>query len=184
MTRYLLIFLLLTPFASHANSLVLRSDDITIVRKTMVEVSPEPLNPDIEENNKAVNNAPIMKPLEPIKFTVQIRSQEAVRLHEMHSLNRLRDDTGVMVLMTRPVDMPIVKIAVYTPVDVLMVNDEGRIVQIVPEIVLGRLEDFIDADEPLKAFIYLKSGIAEEKMIKPGDVVDHPSFTPAPTVLK
>lgn len=120
----------------------------------------------------------------PITFSIEVRPEDAMRLEYIHTLNTLTDNSGVMIAFTAPslVALPMMK--VYAPVDALFVDNTGKILQILPKVVLGEMAQEVLAPQPVKAFLFLKSGTAAAQSIRPGDIITGPMFTPAPAVVK
>lgn len=120
----------------------------------------------------------------PITLDVEVRPEDALKLEYIHTLNTLSDTSGVMIAFTAPsmVALPILK--VYTPVDALFISDNGTVTQILPNVVLGELNQQIMAHEPVKAFLFLKAGLAATQGIRPRDVVAGSMFTPTPPLLE
>lgn len=120
----------------------------------------------------------------PVKINTEIRSDQALKLDWIASLNRMKDDEGVMILFTPPVQLSLMPMNVYDPLDVLFVDREGRIMQIAPNIDLLNLSDGVQAKSAVRAWFFLKGGEAERLRIQPGDWVQHPLFRPKPTILQ
>ena len=51
-----------------------------------------------------------------------------------------------------------------------------------PKVVLGDISQNIEAKMPIKALLFLKSGEAEARSIRPRDVVTGSMFSPAPAI--
>ena len=73
---------------------------------------------------------------------------------------------------------------VYKPVDILFVSDDGIVVQIVPSITPAEINRTIEAQDPVRAFLYLRAGEAKRRDIRPGDVVAHSAFNAKPIILQ
>jgi hypothetical protein len=71
---------------------------------------------------------------------------------------------------------------VYTPIDVLFVADDGTLLQIMPNVMLGNITQTLQAHAPIKAFLFLKAGEAAARAIRPHDVVVGNMFTAAPAI--
>lgn len=130
----------------------------------------------------AKENEPEPPQRESIILEVELRSEDALRLEYIHELNTLTPDTGVLISLNSPSIMPLPAMQVFTPVDALFVDEEGTIVQILPNVVLGEMSRSIAARAPIKAFIFLKAGQASARAIRPHDIVTGSSFNPPPPV--
>lgn len=123
-------------------------------------------------------------PHAPFTYDVEIRPEDALRLEYIHSLNNLNDNTGVMITFTAPSVVPLPPLQTPTPVDALFVSNNGTIMQILPNVVLGDLKQDVIAQGPVKAFLFLRAGSASARGIHPQDVVVSKKFIPAPAFLK
>lgn len=115
----------------------------------------------------------------PLTFDVELRSDEALRLEYIHTLNTLTDTTGIMIEFSTPAVAALPAMSVYTPVDVLFITEDGVVVQILPNVKLGEIKQNLAARMPVKAFLFLKAGTAATRGIHPRDVVFGRMFTPA-----
>lgn len=87
---------------------------------------------------------------------------------------------GVLLLFAAPTMAPIAQATQYAPLDILLADEHGRIVRIIPGIVLAELERDILPERPVQAFLLLGGGECERLGIKPGDVIDHKAFKNPP----
>lgn len=195
MMRFILIAACLLPlFAGMAQAqntpLIFRREAMTIVPKAPPPIvltedsvaAPAPKKDDKKEENAEAEATPSAP--EPLVFNVEVRGERAMRLEGITSLARLDDTSGVMIMFGAPIDLPQMRLNIYTPIDALMVDEEGTIFQIMPELVLGQMAEDIPNRKPVLAFLYLKAGVCAEKGIVPGSRIEHPFFMPKPTVLE
>jgi uncharacterized membrane protein (UPF0127 family) len=117
-----------------------------------------------------------------LTYNVEVRSQDALRLEYIHTLNTLTDNTGVMITFNHPSNVSLPYMQVPTPVDALFVGSDGTVLQIVPNAILSNISAPISATEPVKAFLFLKAGQATARFIKPRDTITGNMFTPAPSL--
>lgn len=120
----------------------------------------------------------------PLAIDVEIRPEDALRLEYIHMLNNLTDSSGVMIAFLAPSVVALPPLKVPTPVDALFVMNDGKISQILPNVLLSDLNQEIVAKEPIKAFLFLKAGMVARSMIRPGDIVSGRKFTPAPPLMQ
>ena len=120
----------------------------------------------------------------PLRFSVEIRSEEAMKLEYIHTMNTLTETTGVMIVFTLPTMVSLPNFSVTTPVDVLFVDDQGFILQMLPGVVPANITQDIMAKSPVRAFIYLKAGTIKATNLRPRDRVESPVFTPPPPVIE
>jgi uncharacterized membrane protein (UPF0127 family) len=163
---------LTTPFAafSQSNPIIFERQDMVIIPRAEPETTPE--------------GVPNTDRRQPLRFSVEIRPEDAMKLEYIHTLNILTDDTGVMIAFTVPTMVSLPTMQVYTPVDVLFANDQGVIVQMLPDVVPAEIYQDIMAKDPVKAFVYLKAGTIAAKHIKPHDRIENPVFTPPPAIIE
>ena len=166
--RYLWICLSvsLLAFAAPAQVLFERAD---------VQVNPAPIG---GHNGEVVLQRPT------VKLNVELRAQDALQLEYIHTLNTLADGTGVMVVLNNPAVVPLPAWQVFTPVDAVFIADTGEILQILPNVVLGNMQQDIAAKAPVKAFLFLKAGQVQASQLRPHDMVAGNMFSPAPAVMQ
>ena len=118
----------------------------------------------------------------PVRVDTELRGEDALALEYIHTLNTLDSTHGVMIVFTSPSIAALPFMKVYTAVDVLFIADDGTVLQISPNLVLGELTQTIQAKAPIKAFLFMQSGAAAAYGIRPRDtVVGHMFFPPAPS---
>lgn len=121
---------------------------------------------------------------DPSSFNIELRSEDALKLEYIHTLNTLTNDTGVMILFNAPLLAPLPAMQVFTPVDALFVAEDGRIIQILPNVALGEMTQDIYAKEHVKAFLFLAAGQVAARFIQPHDIVTGSMFVPSPSVMQ
>ena len=117
-----------------------------------------------------------------LAYNVEVRSQDALKLEYIHTLNTLTDSTGVMIAFTTPINVNLPYMQVTTPVDALLIGADGTILQIVPNLVLSQTYYDFKTVGSVKAFLFLKAGQVAARLIKPHDTITGTMFTPAPAV--
>lgn len=123
------------------------------------------------------------KPQHPtLKYDVEVRSEDALKLEYIHALNSLTGDTGVLITFGAPTIAALPAMKVYTPADALFISEDGTVVQILPNITLGEITQNLQAKMPVKAFLFLKAGEAGARGIHPRDTVTGSVFVPAPAM--
>ena len=119
-----------------------------------------------------------------ITYNIELRSEDALKLEYIHTLNTLTDSTGVMILFTSPMMAPLPAMQVFTPVDAIFLAEDGTILQILPNVALGEMTQDVMARDPVKAFLFLKAGEVAARLIQPQDAVSGSMFVPAPSVMQ
>lgn len=99
------------------------------------------------------------------------------------NLSGLSENHGVLLAFAAPVIAPVSPSDQYTPLDVLMIDKEGKILQIIPKLVLSELDRDIYPANPILALLFLKGGACERLSIKPGDYIEYKLFKKPPAVI-
>lgn len=143
-----------------------------VFERSKIIIQPAPAAP--SESDK--DNTTPLPPREPVSLDVELRNEEALRLEYIHELNTLSPETGVMIALSVPGVAPLPAMSVFTPVDAVFIDEEGTILQIVPNVILGEMTRSIAARRPIKALLFLKAGQAAARAIRPHDIVAGSSF--------
>ncbi len=146
-----------------------------IFERTDISINPAPLG---GKNGEVVLQRPA------VKYNIELRSEDALQLEYVHTLNTLTDTTGVMILFNTPTAAPLPAWQVFTPVDAVFIADTGEILQMLPNVTLAEMQQDISAKEPVKAFLFLKAGQIKTSLLRPHDMVAGNMFTPAPAVMQ
>jgi hypothetical protein len=162
-------FVLATPALAQVNPLVFERATIRI----------DPVA--IEKTEKNTQPAP---PREPSNYDVEVRSEEAMGLEYIHTLNTLTESTGVAIVFNAPSMVSLPRMQVFTSVDALFVAEDGTVLQIYPNVTLASMQQEVIAKDPVKAFLFLKAGQVAAKRIMPRDIISGGMFTPAPPVMQ
>lgn len=112
----------------------------------------------------------------PVPLNVEVRTAEALRLEYIHTLNTLTAGTGVMIILPAPSAAALPYMKVPTPVDAVLIMEDGTITQIVPHVLLSDVAQVVVAREPIQAFLFLKDGQAAAHRIRPRDMVTGSMF--------
>lgn len=119
-----------------------------------------------------------------IIFDVEIRDASILYHNDgWYNLSGPSEKSGVMLMFSAPTIAPLMASAQYAPLDILMVDSEGTINQILPNLMLSQLTEEIMPERPVKAFLFLQGGICKAMGIQPGDRVLYKKFRQPPTVL-
>lgn len=165
-----LVLLCSLPAVAQQNPIIFERQDMTIIPHAEPEMTPEGV-PNVDRR-------------EPQRFSIEIRPEDAMKLEYIHTLNTLTDETGVMIAFSLPTMSSLPYMRVYTPVDILFVDNQGIIMQMLPDAVLADLYQDVMAKDPVKAFVFLKAGTIMARHIKPHDRIDNPVFTPPPAIIE
>jgi uncharacterized membrane protein (UPF0127 family) len=119
-----------------------------------------------------------------LAFDVEVR--DAMTLYNQEgwfNLSGPSENSGVLLAFSAPGIAPIVPSQQYVPLDILLIDKEGTIVQIIPNLLLSELQQDIYPEKPVLAFLYLKGGSCADLSISPGDIVEYKLFKRPPVVL-
>lgn len=170
----LLVALPMPAWAEGVGGVMYSRANLTITRKN-IPVPAEPL-PWEEEQEKLPEN-PILT------FDIEVRDALAFyRQQGLFSMNDVQENKGVFMIFPGPTPAPIRHQPQYAPIDIVLINQEGVIVQIIPNIVLAELDQDINPPTPILALLLLRGGTCADRFINPGDMVDYPIFKRPPTV--
>ena len=150
-----------------------------VFKREVIKIIPQESNETQQEDKESKT-----PPRAPISFYSDFRSQQVLEMDWVMSLSRISEKRTMTILFDPPRYDAIYPQPLHQPLDILLVNPHGTIVQIMPELVLSNLSQAVESSEPIRARIILKGGAVEALGIIPGDRVDHPAVAPAPKVLK
>jgi hypothetical protein len=91
--------------------------------------------------------------------------------------------SAVMLVFGAPLLAPITKSPNYAPLDVVLLNEQGTVMQIFPKLRLSSLQEEIYPAQPISAFLFLQAGTCEALSISPGDYVSYKLFKRPPKTL-
>jgi uncharacterized membrane protein (UPF0127 family) len=132
------------------------------------------------------NDAPEKPEIDNTIIVLDVEIRDGMSLYNQSgwfNLSSLSDNTGVMMAFGEPAIQPIINSAQYAPVDILFVDKQGKIAQIVPNILLSELEQEIHPKSPILAFLFLKGGACAELSINAGDEIEYYLFKKPPLIL-
>lgn len=119
-----------------------------------------------------------------VVFDTEVR--DAMTLYKQdgwYNLSSPQDTNAILLMFSAPGIAPIEPSAHYAALDILMIDEQGKILQIVPNVKLSALEQEILPESPILAFMFLRGGLCEKLSIQPGDHVQYKLFKKPPTVL-
>lgn len=88
-----------------------------------------------------------------------------------------------MMVFGEPTIQPIIPSAQYAPTDILFIDKQGKITQIVPNILLSELDQEIYPEKEILAFLFLKGGTCADLSINVGDDIQYSLFKKPPLIL-
>jgi uncharacterized membrane protein (UPF0127 family) len=173
-----MLFQLWVSSPSHATQqgpLAYSRTNIVLMRASMLDKGPAPLP--WQRDSLPADSPGVI-------FSVEIRDGMTLYNQEgWYNLSGLSDKNGLMLIFTAPGIAPLAPMSQYAPLDILMIDKEGTVIQIMPNLVLANLEDDMMPSSPILAFLFLPGGTCEANGINPGDRVMHKAFKRAPAVL-
>lgn len=135
-----------------------------------------------EENAQKAALNPEKKALQKHIINVQVRPGQIDPDSGILNNYLLDEKNGVLTYFSQAQPRRLLAENIQKPLDILFINDEGMILQIVPQVIPAYLPDDIGTDFPLRAMLYLQAGLAESWNIKPGYRVEHGMFNPKPMI--
>lgn len=118
------------------------------------------------------------------EFTVEVRPLRFLSQRDFISHQPFTDTGGMLILIDPPARMALKSASLLAKLDVLFVNSDGVITKIAPGISLAYLDEDIDSGKAIRAFIFLKSGMASASDIHPDDHVEGSFFRTHPVILQ
>lgn len=152
-----------------------------IFERADIRIDPVAPTPSIAAEN---DPSATPSPRSAVSYNIEVRSEDALQLEYIHTLNTLTSTTGVAIVFNAPSIVALPRMQVFTPVDVLFVAEDGTILQIYPNVTLAELHSDVVASNPVQAFVFLKAGEVAAKRILPRDIIAGPMFYPPPPVME
>lgn len=124
-------------------------------------------------------------PFDP-RIVLDVEVRDAMSLYRQRgwiNVAKPAEQTGLMMVFSAQTVAPVTRSEQYAPLDILMIDSEGKIIQILPNLSLADLEDDVYPSDPILALLFLKGGTCETLSIKPGDHVEYKIFKKPPVVL-
>ena len=168
----MIVWVLLMPFAKADESVPLfyTRTNLTLIRQS---VKPLPWNP--AESASAAD----------INFDTEIRDGATLYNQQgWYNLSAPSENSAVMLVFGAPLLAPITPSANYAPLDILLIDSHGTVIKIFPKLRLSSLQEEIYPDQPITAFLFLRSGACEALSINPGDYVQYKIFKRPPATLE
>lgn len=145
---------------------------IVLQRKSLPSVQPLPWQENLPPQDPA------------LIFDVEIR--DAMSLYAQNgwlNLGSYSEKTGLMMVFSEPTIQPIIPSSQYAPTDILFIDKQGKITQIVPNILLSELDQEIYPNMEILAFLFLKGGSCADLSINVGDDIQYSIFKKPPLVI-
>ena len=183
MKKYVGFLLIALIFAGAAQAEVSRTvafsrAHISILRNTPPTPPPtlpwliKPGDPDVVKVDPAIG------------FEVDVRDAQALYKQQgWFNLSEMTEGSGTLMVFAAPSQMPINRSTQFAPMDIVLADGEGKIVQIIPNIKLSELEQDIIPSQPVLAFLFLKGGTCASQSINPGDKIEYSIFRKAAPVV-
>jgi len=119
-----------------------------------------------------------------ILFNAQLRDATTVYTQGWFNLNGLSPEEALMLVLQPPAIASIRPVNDFAAYDILLVGPDGKIIQILPNLILADLEEPYQTPKAVDAIIYLRCGLCAELEIAPGDKVVNKFFRTPPKVLQ
>ena len=108
-------------------------------------------------------------------YSIELRGQDALRFDSIQSLNSLGESNGVMIVFNAPSLAPLPPYRDETPLDVLLLSEEGIILHALSDISLAQAP-VVANTTPVKAFLFLKAGQIKARNLRANDIVTGSMF--------
>ncbi len=118
------------------------------------------------------------------EFTVEVRPMSFLEQHDFIAHQPFTDKEGMMMVIDPPEKEQLRSSNLLGKIDVLFVLEDGTIDKIAPNLALTELVEPINTEKPVKAFVFLKAGMAQASDIRPGDHVAGTLFKTHPVILQ
>ena len=179
----LLLALTLVFSTSSAHAIVFERDVIRILPRVDVfsEVNPSTPQTQGSQTENQDNAVPPSRPV--IELMVEIRGEQVLQTDWLHLSQLFQADDGMMILFDIARVVPISPRNFYTELDILLIDQQGIITQIAPNVNLSELYQDIYPSTAVKAWLYVAAGTVKLQDIRPGDMIEHRHFLPDPLLL-
>jgi uncharacterized membrane protein (UPF0127 family) len=187
MKYVLFILALLLPLWAYADS-----QPPIIYTKTIVKIIPKLAPAKVVNATKEDKKEDTTKPSEILpelarvskEFNVEVRPLQFLAQRDFIAHQPFTDKEGMLILIDPPQQASLNAARLLAKVDVFFINEDGIITKIAPDLALSTLDEPINSDNPLHAFLFLKAGMSKTNDIKPGDRVESSFFKKHPIVLQ
>lgn len=179
----LLIFWLLPLSAGYAYNTLTYS---TTVIKIIPANEPAAANKNNDQKTVDARTSDLLPALHRAQkeFTVEVRPLSFLAQKDFISHQPFTDREGMMMIIEPPAQEQLRSSNLIGKIDVLFVLEDGTIEKIAPDIDLTQLAEPLTTDKPVRAFVFLKAGMAQASDIKPGDHIAGSLFKSHPVVLQ
>tara|TARA_B100001123_G_scaffold448988_1_gene612412 strand:+ start:3854 stop:4393 length:540 start_codon:yes stop_codon:yes gene_type:complete len=173
------------PAIAQPSAIVFQRDTLRIIPKVAPALQTESTDgEEVKSSEDDAKEAPKVMLREPIEIPVEIRGEQALATEWLHLNNLFANDSGMLIMFDEARILPVRHRNLYMPVDILFIDQQGTILQILPDITLSELYQDVYPSTAMKAWLHLKGGSVEALNIQPGDHIDHPLFSPDPLMLQ
>lgn len=163
-----------------------------IYSKTLIKIIPKQSQTNSETVKKDSRNASDSKISDMLptlkrtakEFSVEIRPISFLSQKDFISNQPFTDREGMMIMVESPQILQLKASSLFGKVDVLFVTEDGKILDIMPNITISDLTDPISSEKPIKAFIFLQNNMTKTSDIKTGDIIENAIFKSHPTILQ
>jgi uncharacterized membrane protein (UPF0127 family) len=112
------------------------------------------------------------------QFIVWLAATPAQQRQGLMFVRDLPPDRGMLFVHDRPVIATMWMKNTYIPLDMLFINEGGKIVRLLTNTKPFSL-DMLSSRQPVRAVLELKGGESERQGLRVGDLVTHEAFKPA-----
>ena len=129
-------------------------------------------------------NAPAISEAAAVTLNVTIRPITSLTQREGWMGSGITAGEGALFILDQPGKASVPKIELSPALDVLWLDETGRIAALAPSLDVANLAASMAADKPAKALLLLPAGLAANLSVVAGDRLLHPDyFSPPPAVM-
>ncbi len=117
-----------------------------------------------------------------VLFNVDIRDFGSVHNPTWFDFASFSENKGLLLTLAFSAPITIYPVNHFAKMDILMLDDYGTVMKILPNIALANLSEPVASGTPVLAVLYLKGGMVDTLGVQPGDVVRYKIFRKHPEV--
>lgn len=167
------------------------ANDVLTYNKAKIRIVPasDGVQPVIKGNDKKAvdtRSGELIPNLQRVgkEFAVEVRTLAFLEQRDFVVHQPFSDKEGMMIPLEIPATITLQSSSLFGKTDILFVLEDGLIDSIAPEISLRDLTEPLASNKPVRAVIFLKSGMVRSSDIRPGDRVVADIFKHHPVILQ
>lgn len=117
-----------------------------------------------------------------VLFDVDIRDFGSVHNPAWFDFASFGENRGLLLTLAFAAPITIYPVNHFAKLDILLLDDFGTILKILPNIALSELSEPVGSGQPVLAVLYLRGGMVDALGVQPGDSVRYKIFRKHPEV--